>query len=311
MAALCAFLLRYGSRYDVFHVHQYGYHAAMAAVLGRLLGRPIVLKLTSTGPDGIARTLGCLRLGGRLLSGLHRRVDACIATTSAARDEAIRFGIPEGRIAVIPNGVDTGVYSQVPAKKKAAIRADLGLGEGPVALFCGRLSPEKNVAGLLTAWRNVSAALPEAQLVIIGGGPERPSLEAIIKSGDGGRGIVLVGETKDVSPWYHAADLFVLPSHHEGLSNSLLEAMSCGLPVVSTRVSGSTEILGAVEAGRLVNVGDMTAFGAAILELLSSPVQSAALGARARNHAVAHFSINAVAVATEDIYRRVLLPPKD
>jgi glycosyltransferase involved in cell wall biosynthesis len=310
MASLGLFLVRNGLRFDVFHVHQYGYHAAVATLFAGLVGRPVILKLTSTGPEGIARRLEGLNLGSKVLARIHRRVDICVATTSAARDEAIEFGIPGNRVVVIPNGVDTGVFCPVSAVTKSLIRGSMGLGDGPVALFCGRLSPEKNVDGLLRAWREVSAAVPDSRLVILGDGPDMARIQSIVDSGEGGGGVMLLGAQKEVLPWYQAADLFVLSSHHEGLSNSLLEAMSCGLPVVSTRVSGSTDILNAVEVGKLVDIGDMKALQKAILELIVDPARRATLSARARDYAVANFSIATVVAATEAIYRRVLHPVK-
>jgi glycosyltransferase involved in cell wall biosynthesis len=97
-----------------------------------------------------------------------------------------------------------------------------------------------------------------------------------------------------------------LPSHHEGLSNSLLEAMSCGLPIVSTRVSGSEEILSQVDAGELVDVGDINGLAVAIRCLLLDASRRAACGARARAFVNASYSMRSVARAMIQLYERVI-----
>src|SRR4029453_1870559 len=97
LLSFASFLLRYGREFDIWHVHLYGYHAALAVALGELMRRPVVLKLTSSAAMGIETALGS-GIAGRILGFFHRRVSACLAGTEETRAEAICFGIPAQRI---------------------------------------------------------------------------------------------------------------------------------------------------------------------------------------------------------------------
>jgi glycosyltransferase involved in cell wall biosynthesis len=304
--AFAAYILWYGSRYDILHVHQYGNHAAMVVVLGWLLRKPVVLKITSTAEEGIASTLATRTWRARLVAVLLRKVDLCLATTRPAAEEAVRFGISAMRVTIIPNGIDTTIYRPCESAVKESLRVSYGVATAPVALYLGRLSHAKNPEGLIDAWVLLSKRMPNAQLIMVGDGPLRALVESRIQKYGLGHVVTVVGEQQTAYPWYGLADLFVLPSRYEGLSNSLLEAMSCGLCIVSTEVSGSTEILSACDLGELVPVGDNMALADAIVRLLTDPERRAVCGARARQYAEDNFSIAEVARKMEKLYIRLL-----
>lgn len=298
-----AFFLLYVRRFDVIHVHQYGHHAALAVALRRLSGKPVVLKLTSTAAQGIGAAIAGKRISTGLGAMLHRRVSALIATSTTALEEAVRFGIARNRIRLIPNGIETNHFFPSPSTEKVTLKSKLGLKKPLTVLYCGRLSPAKNPAGLISAWSAIHRDLPDCELVLIGDGPLRLDLDdQIIRLGLSASAR-LIGYQAEVLPWYQAADVFALPSHHEGLSNSLLEALSCGLPVVSTRVSGSTDVFAEADVGELVEVGDIPGIAKALHGLLKDSGRRAACGTNARQYARAKCSIHAVAEATEDLYR--------
>jgi glycosyltransferase involved in cell wall biosynthesis len=172
-----AFLLLHGRRYDVFHIHQYGHHAALTAVIGRLFRRPTILKITNTGAQGIEQALVQEQKASRLLGSLHRKVDACIATTVEAQAEAARFGIPRERIRIIPNGIDTDFFKPCDLQGKAEIKRRLGLGRPLTVLYSGRLSSAKNAEGLIEVWNAIYRHVPNTELVLIGDGPLREMLK--------------------------------------------------------------------------------------------------------------------------------------
>ena len=134
-------------------------------------------------------------------------------------------------------------------EERAAAKSELGLGSGPLALYVGRLSPEKAPLVLLEAWSQASLG-GVAQLAVLGEGPE---LEAARERAAAVPGVRIVGRVEDPLAWYRAADVYVLPSLDEGLSNSLLEALCCGLPVVATRISGSADVFREADVGTLVD----------------------------------------------------------
>jgi len=300
------FLLWYGRRFDVWHVHQYGAHAVLAIVLGRLLGRPVVLKVTSSAGDGLAKAISAGRFS-RLSAHWHKAVTAVAALTRETACEAEAFGIPQERVHVLGNGIDTLTFAPLPKSARTNRKLLLGLGVSSVALFVGRLSSEKNPEGLLKAWAMARKGLTgDWKLVLVGEGPLRPSIERYIAGrllpGD----VLMVGHQDNIAQWMGAADIYVLPSENEGLSNTLLEAMACGLPVVATRVSGIPELVEESGSGLAVAVGDMEALAQALVRLGEDSELRTAMGARARQTVVDRFAINNVAAGYELLYRSLI-----
>jgi glycosyltransferase involved in cell wall biosynthesis len=300
------YIVRNAHRYDVLHVHQYGHLAALVIAMGSLLGKPVVLKLTSTGEQGIESALHSAGRWSRVLGWLHRQVSACVVPTESAFAEAVRFGIPANRIRQIPNGVDVDEFAPVTEGEKALIKAQLGLQRSLVAIYCGRLASVKNPDGLLESWRIVARDVGNAELVLIGDGPLRPVLESSMHNSHQPDSVRLAGNQSSVLPWYQAADVYVLPSRLEGLSNSLLEAMSCGLPVVSARVSGSTDIFSHADVGCLVDVGDVVGFADALKTMLVEEKRRLSCSATARSYAKANYSIESVGASTIALYQLLL-----
>jgi len=307
-ASYAFFLLAHGRRFHIVHCHQYGLIAGVALVLGRFNGSKTVMKITSTGPSGIATMLEGRSWRARLLRWAHRLLDGAIVTSADAEREARDFFLPHTRICRIPNGIELGSFGLLTPPEKADLRARLKLGDGPVAIYVGRLQEEKNILGLLEAWRAVAARFTSAQLVVIGDGPQRASAEAMAAKHGNQGSVLFCGELPDVSSWYQAADVFVLPSVFEGLSNSLIEAMSSGLGVVSTDVSGSRDIFRETDIGEMVDCGDTNAFAAALMRLFDDPQRRRQCGQRARAYAEATFSLSVVASRTEEFYATVLRP---
>jgi glycosyltransferase involved in cell wall biosynthesis len=299
--SLAGFLLRRGRSFDVVHVHQYGWAAGVAVAFGRLARRPVVMKLTATGADGILQTVRAASFSGPLRA-LLRRVDACLATSERGADEAVALGIPRERMHRIPNGVDSDRFAPLPEPERRALRQSLGLGSHAVALYVGRLSAEKNALGLLDAWRELGPP-SGALLAMAGTGPERDAVAA--RAAKYGPSIRLLGAVADPLDWYRAADVFVLPSIHEGLSNSFLEALACGLPVVSTPVSGSEDVFAAHDVGILVSGPQPPAIAAGLAPLLADAARRARCGAAARAAALERFSLVRVAERVEALYREL------
>jgi glycosyltransferase involved in cell wall biosynthesis len=308
LASLAGFLATQGHAFDVWHVHQHGDSAALARLLGWLLRRPVVLKVTSTGELGLAATLARGRLAG-VMAALHRRLDAVVALTRESRDEAEQVGVPPERIHLIANALDLAAFRPVSPVEREAVRQDLGLGEGPCVAFVGRLVGDKNVPALLTAWREALKSLAAGwRLVLVGDGPLRATLAAAAADMVAAGRVVMAGHRHDVEAWLTASDVYVTTSDREGLSNTMLEAMACGLPVVATRVSGVTEFVAETGAGLAVAVGDAEAIARALVTLCGDAAQREALGRRARHAVETRCSVDAVAQAHEALYRQLRAP---
>jgi glycosyltransferase involved in cell wall biosynthesis len=282
--SLLSFLLRKGRGFDVIHVHQYGWPVAISMLVGRLLRVPVVAKATSTGADGVVPVLHRLP-GSRLLLALHRRVDAWIATSERASDEAVELGVPRERVTIITNGLDTRHFSPPVPGTKEELRAALGMRSANLVVFVGRMTEAKDPLLLVESWAAVCRAGRDAELAVLGDGPLMSAMEARIRELGLEDRLHLLGWIGDPVCWYRAADLLVVSSRNEGLSNSVLEGLSCGLPLVSTRVSGCEDILKATDAGILVEPRDASGLSRAIGELLDAPERRARCGEAAREYA--------------------------
>jgi len=291
LLSFAGFLLRHGREFDVWHVHQYGLHAALAVALGKAMHRPVVLKLTSSSAEGIEKAMG-RGIAGSILHFLHRRVGACIATSDETRKEAIHFGIPLEHIHLIPNGVNSGQFVPAPPEERAAARRALGLDCERLVLYVGRLSPEKNPLGLLDAWAAVDTKTREgALLALVGDGPDEDQVHARARTPNLAGSVHLAGERSDVATWYRAADLYVISSNNEGLSNTMIEALASGLPVISTRVSGSSILVESPAAGLLVDVGNVGELAGAMEALLNNESIRMRLSENARLMFESRFSL--------------------
>lgn len=310
LLSYAAFLLRRGRAFDLWHVHQYGLHAALAVALGRLLRRPVVLKLPSSGDMGIERALG-KGVVGKVLRFFHLQVNACLAVSAENRAEAIRFGISAQRVHLIPNGVDGRRFHPVTPAERSAARQSLGLDCQRLVLSVGRLSAEKNLLGLLDAWAAIAApARAGTLLALVGDGPDWDAIQAKARQLSIAGSVHLAGQRSDVSLWYRAADVYVVPSFIEGLSNTMIEALASGVPVVSTRVSGSSVLMAPRRAGVVVDVGNSQQLAAAIAGLLNDEAKRIQLSRNARAMFEARFSLDTLSHRMVELYRQLVEMPR-
>jgi len=271
-ASIAPALLRHRGQVDVV-LGSWAYPDGFAAVIAaQMLQVPCVVKLHGSDINVIAKLPGPRRLTQWALP----RAARVVAVSRALADEVALLGVPRERVAIVMNGVDAELFH--PADRAAA-RAELGLPDGPLALYVGNLKPEKGVLDLLRAW----ASVPRGTLAVVGGGPAQAALEeAAAPFGDRVR---LLGPQPlpRIPRWMAACDVLVLPSHAEGTPNVILEALACGRRVVSTAVGGVPDLLTRPELGALVPARDPDALGAALARELAAtydPAEVARLGAR-------------------------------
>ena len=224
--------------------------------------------------------------------------------------------LPRAKLRLVANGVDTERFR--PGAREGALRAALGVGaDGILVGNVARLAKVKNHAVLLDAFAIVHRHVPQARLAIIGEGPEQRALEeraaALALTGD----VQLLGAVHDTPSVYRELDLYVLSSHIEGTSVSILEAMASGVCVVATAVGGTPDLLGHGRFGVLVPPDDPAALASAMWELLCDPARRRTLAAAAREHVVRHHGELAMVRRYEDLYydlaarsheRRAMLP---
>jgi glycosyltransferase involved in cell wall biosynthesis len=209
-----------------------------------------------------------------------------------------RFGVPAGKLRIIPNGAPPDRFPPLDPARRQPARLELGVDpDGPVVLSIGALVPEKGVDLAVRA----TAQLDRATLLVAGDGPERATLEALAGDVAPGR-VVFVGSVADPRPCFEAADLVVLPSRGgDSMPAVLIEAGFLGVPAIATPVEGIVEILDGGSTGDLVEPDDVDALAAAIGGLLADPDRAGRLADAARAHCRAHYDIDVVAAEWEAV----------
>jgi glycosyltransferase involved in cell wall biosynthesis len=296
MAALGRALLREARRFDVIHVHQVLYPAFVAALAGWRLRVPCLARISSTG------STSDLRMAARGGLGLQRAVTRrlltrIVAVNARAEAECLEAGYRRDQVVRIPNGVAVG---PVPPARTERERVTI--------LYLGGLRAEKRVEDLLLAW--TEAGRP-GRLRVAGDGPHRERLQAMAAGA-----VEFLGEVEDPSGLLRDADVFVLASSAEGMSNALLEAMAAGCACIATCVGGNVDLLGPEQAaeppagtylrgsaGLIVRAGDVTALGAALRDLSADPALRCSLGDAAYGRCRKAYAIGDIARTYLDLYR--------
>jgi sugar transferase (PEP-CTERM/EpsH1 system associated) len=240
------------------------------------------------------------RMVRRILSGAA--VDRFVAVSEDIRRWMIdSIGIKDSKITKILNGVDTKRFC--PRNKNGARRA-LGFSEKDILIgTVGRLDPIKDQQLLLQAFSDLQGDGKELRLILIGDGPERRSLESVKEKLSCKDRIVLLGERNDVEKILPALDVFVLPSKNEGMSNTILEAMAAGLPIVATSVGGNLELVTQGKTGLFSRPGDIRGLTEALKFYMEHEEERRLHGANGRCKAEQHFSLNRMVEEYESLYR--------
>jgi sugar transferase (PEP-CTERM/EpsH1 system associated) len=225
-----------------------------------------------------------------------------VSSTLATRIAA-ETGFPAERVHTIRNGVDLARFCRV---SRSEARAALGLADTDIVIgSVGRLVPVKDQATLIDAVARVARSNPDVRLLLAGDGPLRYSLEARAAVQGVGDRVTLLGHRSDVETVLNALDVFALSSTSEGLSNTILEAMASGLPVVATRVGGADELVDDGVSGLLVPPSDPIALAAALGELTGNRDKRLGMGAAARRRAESEFALSRMIGRYEDMYWRL------
>jgi len=234
--------------------------------------------------------------------GVGRVVPVAIAEEVRASIQRV-YGYADPPL--IPNGIPTDEYAP-DHDRRAQWRQAHGIEpHATVLAHVGRFATPKNHALLIEAFAQVRASTPLYLLLVGGGELEGAVREQVAQLGLEAR-VRFLGIRADVADILRASDVFVLSSLWEGNPLSVMEAMAAGLPVVSTAVGGVPELVRDGATGLLVPSGDAGALGQAIQALVDDPARRQAMGAAARQHAVAHFDIRHTVRGYEQLYETLL-----
>lgn len=286
---------------DLLHAYSLFSPLAAAVMAKRLFGIPVIDKVQRSGWPGDVARIQRKRFGSRRLKTYCKYTDVFITISDELDRELDQLGVPATKREFIPNGVDVDLFRPADSDQKRVLREKLQLPPGPLVVYSGRLVPEKRVDLLITAWQRLTTRYPQANLLILGSGPLENELRELA-----GPAVHFVGQVDDVAAYLRAADCFVLPSNSEGLSNSLLEALACGLPAVATRVGGAPDLIEHKKSGWLIDPDDAQQIEQGLDQLLSQPALGSELGQSARAFVCANFSLESVASKMVKLYRDVL-----
>jgi glycosyltransferase involved in cell wall biosynthesis len=240
---------------------------------------------------------------------LHPGVNAAVCNSEVIAGELQSEGIPKSKIRVIYNGIDLPAYLNLLVDRDVA-RAKLGIDQDCLVFSSvGNLFAYKGHADLLQALHNINARLPRAWTLLAAGRDVDGNLGRLIELRNRlglASHVRFLGERLDVPVILSASDIHVSASHTEGLPNNVLEAMSCGLPVVATAVGGVPEVVVDNETGLLVPARDVDALGTALLGLADDSEGRRRMGRAGHERIAACFTIQRSVAAFEQVYRDVL-----
>lgn len=219
-------------------------------------------------------------------------------------------GVPPEKVRRIRNGVDTVRFAPAGNARDWFAAAPFAARDRIVIGSLGRMAAVKDPLLLADAFIQLVGAVPNGRerlaLVMVGDGELRPQVEARLAAAGLGSICWLPGSRDDTPELLRALDLFVLPSLAEGISNTILEAMSSGIPVVATDVGGNAELVQADRTGQLVPRANPAALAAALRRYVDDPELRRAHGAAGRARALAEFSLEGMVANYAELYREVL-----
>jgi glycosyltransferase involved in cell wall biosynthesis len=315
-------LVRMSRDYDVIYVCGFRTLGMAAMKLAILLGKRCVLRAESRGelsggfiwekPDGrVNALLKLVFIGPIALRNLFlRRADAFLSIAPVIREEYEACGVPDSKIVDIPNGIDVVRFSPVPAEAKAALRQKLGLPQGRLFAYTGKLNRGKGLEFLVRVWKDWAPRHPDCKLLLIGSGAMQflsceKELREFVEQNRMQSGVIFAGSVGNVQEYLQASDFFVFPSESEALPLALLEALATGLPALASDIPGCRAVMTAGREGRLAPPNDEVAWVAGLDTLVGNPALASGWAKAGRETVESRFSIARVAEAHLALFNRI------
>lgn len=289
-------LLQLRHQYDLIFVSGYRIVGLMAVLIGELLRKPVVLKADSQGEmsgDFFESGLKKLGMSHRSLlfksfigfrNTILKKASAFSAISPEIASEWISSGIPSNKVHLIPNSVDTSRFIPVGADQKSLLRRKLNLPRNAtIAIYTGRLVSYKGLPLLLKVWDQIRRRHPDVMLILAGtGGLDIHNCEHELQEYVSANGlqqhVMFTGAVQNIPEYLQASNVFAFPTENDAFPSSVVEAMACGLPVVTTPVGAIKTIIANQENGLLVEPAHEQKLFEALHVLICDPVLSARLG---------------------------------
>jgi glycosyltransferase involved in cell wall biosynthesis len=290
--------------FDLVYFLMQGLHLASGLPVAKMCGKPIVMKVSGSAiiPAMQRSTIGRLEL-----RWLRDWASAVMILNDGMVKEAVAGGLSRDRLVWMPNPVDVEEFRPPASDERTQLRQRYGIPTGAnVVIYVGRLSHEKGLTGLIRGF--ASAGTPNAQLILVGDGPQRAELEALASEQRLGlEQIRFTGriDVTEVPCWLRAADVFALVSPNEGFSCALVEAMASGLASVVSAIPANLQMISDGVHGLAVPFDDEKAIGEALARLLGQVESRRKMGESARLRAVNEYSTIRVVELYEALFDKV------
>jgi L-malate glycosyltransferase len=300
---LILYLYKNRFSYVMIHTFQIGYTAAAAIMMAKILNKASVLKLACSGTGGDIQKHGRSWLG-KLFVAWCKNAAAIVVLNEEMQRELAEAGYPPHQTVAIANGVDTALYH--PAENRSEWRQSMGLPDEKVIVYTGRiLFVQKRTDWLVRSIAKIDRA-QRFRLYILGEGPDAGRLQSLCARLGVQDRVHMLDPVASTAPFLRAADVFILPSEYEGISNSLLEAMASGLAVVATDIPGNRELIDDGITGILIPCGNDDQLISALELLLTDAAKAARLGKNARDKVCRHYDVKTVARKYGELYNRLI-----
>jgi glycosyltransferase involved in cell wall biosynthesis len=306
-------LIKLRDQYDLIFVSGYRIIGLTAILAGKLFRKPVVLKADSQGEMsgdffesglkkfGISHESLLFKLFLGFRNGILKKAEAFSAISPEIASEWISSGIPPNKIHLIPNSVDTERFLPVAPAQKNLLREKLNLPQrATIVIYTGRLVSYKGLPLLLKVWNKIRCMHENVLLILAGtGGLDihncEEELRAYVKSADLDGHVLFTGAVQNVPEYLQASDLFVFPTENDAFPSSIVEAMACALPLVTTPVGAIKNIVTDQETGLLIQPGSAEQLFQALDVMLSNKGLSSRFGEAARKSVQELYSTDIIA----------------
>ena len=286
---------------DLVHVH-YAIPHATSAFLAQEMLKPHRLPTVTTLHGTDITLVGMMPSYYEITRFSIEKSSAVTSVSDFLKRETIREFRIEHPIDVIHNFVDTDVFRPVDTP---ACRARFARDGEKVLMHVSNFRKVKNLPVLIQVFYEVQKHVP-SRLVLVGDGPERESTERQAEALGIADRVIFLGDQEYIADLLPAADVFLLPSQHESFGLAALEAMSCGVPVLGSRIGGLPEVIQHEETGFLCDPNDVDCMKAIVLSLFKDEALRRQIGQAARDRAVRVFNRDLIVAQYVDVYRRLL-----
>ncbi len=285
---------------DILHVHYAIPHTISAYLAKQIIGSKLKIITTLHGTD--ITLVGLEPSFHHIMKFIIEQSDAITAVSRFLKEKTITNFQIEKDIRVIYNFIDPIKYRRLEIPE---LRASIAPDEEKILIHTSNFRTVKRVPDVIRIFNEILKKIP-AKLILIGDGPDRSNAEALCRELNICEHVKFLGKQLDIVPLLSISDLFLIPSQSESFGLSALEAMACGVPVISSSVGGLPELQIHGETGYIAEIGDIERMAKYAIELLTNEHKHRLFSEAARKRAITHFSQDTIIKQYENLYEEVL-----